>query len=176
MQGEAPTECQLVGSLEQRSQHIGERPSRPQPSRLFRRQDPVFRSLSVDGAPLDQPGHGNDEVTDRAQTGDHLAGQLHAQAVIQLERDLHPIERIDAEIEGQIGVEGERLVGTALLQQRPYLGGRRLGEERSIRFRKRRRTALRPLGQRPLIQLREQEAPILAEARARQRLLHDDKP
>src|SRR3546814_6063848 len=83
------------------------------------------------------------------------------------------LQRVDAEIELQAAIEAERPLRVALVQQIPDLTRERVAEGFAVGGGELDRLAVDVAAKRLLVELRQQEAAVLAEPRARQRLAHD---
>src|SRR5215207_1235125 len=73
-------------------------------------------------------GHLVQQFADRIDAPDRLLAQLYAGALVDLERQIHPSERIDTEVELRARIRRQVPIGVASGEQIPYLPRRRVLE------------------------------------------------
>ena len=148
---------------------------RRQPCRLVlrRHRRPVdFRRIRCRGLRLDEP----QQIAHLRHPGEILLGDPDAEDGLQLETEVQPLQRVDAEIELRVGVQRQPAPGIARLQDPPRRSRLRPGQQCPILVRQRLLDARAAARERLVVQPRQQEALVLAEPVARQRLARDDEP
>src|SRR3546814_3373874 len=81
-----------------------------------------------------------------------------AEPPLDLQRERHPLQRVDAEIELQAAIEAERPLRVALVQQIPDLTRERVAEGFAVGGGELDRLAVDVAAKRLLVELRQQEA------------------
>jgi hypothetical protein len=109
-----------------------------------------------------------EQIANRIDAGDICLAQSDAEAILQCDRQFHPRERINIQLEAEVHVQVERLPGISLLQKHPDSICGRILEQCQIFRTEPTYLSPRPPGQCLLIKIGQHEPPVLAQASPRQ--------
>ena len=108
------------------------------------------------------------EISDRVGGGDIRLTESNAKPVLQEERQFHPREGVEAEIDGKAHIQIDRLFRVALLQKSPQLFPDRIVDQRHVLLGEGARLSPGDARERLAIKIRQQKASQLAKPGARQ--------